>query len=482
MFHLSKIAGRLARYFGGLLIISALIVGVAFYQQFKSQTITLKQKEMQATALRMAEVVGDNLDRQEKFHGSFIAHARLARYLDNVSQEAVWIVDKERNLFMKDAPVSPHQSYDRLPNVVKSKIEKCFLGHKFSSEEYSDRWKGVVLTVGAPVVDRFSKVRAVVLLHAPVEGVNEAVHNGLKILVFSLCIAFGMGLVVSWIMARLFTEPLAKMKNIAEELGRENYGARCNITQDDEVGELAATLDTLALRLDDAKNARERLDNMRKQFVANITHELRTPLTVVLANLEALKLGVIEEKSEVQAAYDSMEKEGLYAKEMISDLLELAKLQNVDFPLDKEEFNFVDIVRSAWEAGQKLAREKEIQVTFAADVENLPFVGDARRLRQMLMIFITNAIKFSDTKSRIEIGLKDRNITITDHGCGMSKEMVEHAFESFCRSHDERNKEGSGLGLAIARSIADRHALVLTLTSAEKIGTTVRLKIKDEKL
>jgi len=479
MFHLSKIARRLALYFGGLLIISALIVGVAFYQQFKTQTITLKQKEMQATALRMAEVVGDNIDRQEKFHGSFIAHARMARYLDNVSQEAVWIVDKERNLFMKDAALSPRQSYEKLPHDVRKKIEECFQGRKFSIENYSHRWKGLVITVGAPVVDHLAKVRAVVLLHAPVEGVNVAVHNGLKILVFSLCIAFVMGLVISWIMARLFTEPLAKMKNIAEELGQENYDARCNITQDDEVGELATTLDTLALRLDDAKKARERLDNMRKQFVANITHELRTPLTVVLANLEALKLGVIEEKSEVQAAYDSMEKEGLYAKAMISDLMELAKLQNEDFPLEKEEFNFVDIVHSAYEAGRKLAMEKEIQVTFAADVENLPFVGDARRLRQMLMTFITNAIKFSDTKSTIEIGLKDKNITITDHGCGMSKEMVEHAFESFYKSHDERNKEGSGLGLAIARSIADRHGLVLTLTSAENIGTTVRIRIED---
>lgn len=477
MFNLSKIARRLALYFGGLLVIFALIVGVAFYQQFKSQSIALKQKEMQATALRMAEVVGDNIDRQEHFHGSFIAHARMARYLDNVSQEAVWIVDRERNLFMKDSPVPPRQSYDKLPKVVKDKIEQCFMGRKFSSEEYSERWKGLVLTVGAPVVDRLSRVRAVVLLHAPVEGLKDGVYNGLKIMLLSLSIAFGLGLAISGVMARLFTQPLAKMKNIAEELGRENYAARCDIIQDDEVGELAATLDTLALRLEDAKKARERLDTMRKQFIANVTHELRTPLTVVLANLEALKLGVIEEKSEVAAAYESMEKEGLFAKEMISDLLELSKLQNADFPLEKEEFNFVDIVNSAWDAAKKLAREKQMEITFASDVEVLPFVGDARRLRQMLLIFITNAIKFSEPKSTIEIGLKDRNLTITDHGCGMSREAVEHAFESFYKSHDERNKEGSGLGLAIARSIADRHGLVLTLTSAEEIGTTVRIRI-----
>ena len=71
--------------------------------------------------------------------------------------------------------------------------------------------------------------------------------------------------------------------------------------------------------------------------------------------------------------------------------------------------------------------------------------------------------------------MKDRNLTVTDHGCGMNKEMAEHAFEIFYTSHDERNKEGSGLGLAIARSIADRHGFILTLTSAENIGTTVRV-------
>lgn len=464
--HLSKIAKRLSVYFGGLLVIFAVLIGIAFYQLLKTQTINLRTEEMRATAERMAEVVSDNIDVLEFYHGPAIARSRLSQYLDNVAQEHVWVLDETTKLT---------DNYRRLPKHIKEKVEDCFRGQKFTAQDYSPRYKDTVLTVGSPVKDRLGRTRAVVLLHAPVQGIQQAVYNGLKILAFSLAIAFILGLILSTYMARIFTKPLAKMESIANELGEENYAARCEIKQNDEIGSLANTLDTLAERLDVAKEQRARLEKMRRQFISNITHELRTPLTVVLASLEALKLGVITEEKEVAECYDSMYKEGVFAKEMITDLLELSKLQNTDFPLDKQELNFVDVVKDAVAAGEKLAREKKISLTTDFDTEELLITADSRRLHQMLMVFITNAIKFSKEESNIEIILKDRNLTVTDHGCGMNKEMAEHAFEIFYTSHDERNKEGSGLGLAIARSIADRHGFILTLTSAENIGTTVRV-------
>lgn len=466
MFSLSKIARRLSLYFGLLLIIFAIIIGVAFYQQLKIQTINLRQQEMQATAERMAEVISDNLTVLEFYHGPAIANSRLSTYLDNVAQEHVWIVDQT---------TKQKESYQRLPRHIKEKIENAFSGNKFVVQEYSERYKDTVLTVGSPVRDRQGKVRAVVLLHAPIEGIQAAVDNGLKILFFSIVIAFILGLILSAFMARNFTKPLAKMQGIAEELGNENYAARCLIKQEDEIGSLANTLDTLALRLEKAQKQREHLDMMRKQFIANVTHELRTPLTVILASLEALKLGVISDKPEIEDAYASMYKEGMFAKVLISDLLELTKLENKDFPLEKVDLNFVNVIAEAVKSGEKLAREKNIKIIFNFDTQELVVKGDNHRLHQMLMIFITNSIKFSETGKTIEINLQKRNLTITDHGCGMDKEAAEHAFEIFYKSHDENNKEGSGLGLAIARSIADRHGFALTLTSAENIGTTVRV-------
>lgn len=491
MWHLSKIAKRLAIYFGSVLVLFAIVIGVAFYQQFKAQTIKLKEEEMKSTSLRMAEVVSDNLDVLEFYHGTAIANSRLAAYLDNVAPESVWLVDVHRNLsFNPDAfekkrgrplreranmPTNMREAYNLLPKNVKEKVEECFQGRPFVLQEYSQRWRDTVITVGAPVLDRMGRVRAVVMLHSPVDGMRQAVYKSLEILALSIAIAFILGLIVSALWARHFTMPLAKMEGIANELGNENYAARCNIQQQDEVGSLANTLDTLAERLDRAKEQREHLEKMRRQFISNITHELRTPLTVVLASLEALKMGVITEPKEVQDCYDGMYKEGVFAKDMIADLLELSKLQNPDFPLEKQDVNFVDIVRDAVGAAGKLAREKQITIKEDYDVEELRLAGDARRLKQMLMVFFTNAIKFSDAGQTIEVNLLSRNLTITDHGCGMNEEMAAHAFESFYTSHDERNKEGSGLGLAIARGIGDRHGLGITLTSAEGIGTTIRV-------
>ena len=104
-------------------------------------------------------------------------------------------------------------------------------------------------------------------------------------------------------------------------------------------------------------------------------------------------------------------------------------------------------------------------------------IGDFGRLNQMLLIFIDNAVKFSPEGSRIELQLKARRLTVTDHGCGIKKEDLQYVFDRFYKTRVEKNKSGSGLGLAIAREIAERHGIILTMRSVQGQGTVVEMQL-----
>ncbi len=491
----NKIAVRLTLYFAGVLVVFALLLGAVFHQVSKKDIVATKEREMLLRAHKIAELLGDNTDMTEKHFGGSGASGKFIRYLDKVSQETVWVVDGSRSLNMdvKErhkhkrgeraenaghiVPKDPKEAYAKLPPHVKEKVEEGFKGKEFAVEEYNSFLEGIMLTVGVPVSDDKGQVKAVVLLHSPVAGLQEAARSALRILgislVAGLLLAFALSVILSW----RFTEPLGKMKKIAERLAERDYSARNNIVQEDEIGELAQTLDVLAERLEVADKESRQLESMRKEFIANISHELRTPVTVIRGSLEALKDGVVADKAQVEEFYEQMHRESLFLQRLINDLLELSRLQNADFPMDKELLNFYDVLQNAIRSGRQLAAAKNIGIT--TDYSGIEYMlrGDYVRLRQMLLIFLDNAVKFSADGAEIEISFDGDKLVIKDHGCGMESEEALHACDRFYKTRNEQNKNGSGLGLAIAKQIAERHGIALAISSAPGVGTNVALTL-----
>ena len=172
-----------------------------------------------------------------------------------------------------------------------------------------------MLTVGRPIYDSKGQVKAVLLLHSPVAGLQDAIWSGLRILLISLLVAMALGMLLSVVLSWRFTGTIEKMKKIAERLAERDYSARTNIKQNDEIGELARTLDILAERLELADAESQKLEKLRREFIANISHELRTPVTVIRGSLEALRDGVVTEKADVEEFHEQMYKESLFLQE-----------------------------------------------------------------------------------------------------------------------------------------------------------------------
>ena len=256
-------------------------------------------------------------------------------------------------------------------------------------------------------------------------------------------------------------------------MAEHDYTERCNIKQNDEIGALAATLDELGSRLLDADEAGRKLEKLRRSFIANISHELRTPVTVIRGSLEALNDKVVTEKEEVEQYYRQMLKESLFLQRLINDLLDLSRLQNTDFPIEKENINLCDVVQDAARASKQLGQKKGVHVDVKLDRNVYLMEGDYGRLRQMLMIFLDNSIKFSHEGGTVELRLLGDRLTVTDHGSGVKQEDLPYVFERFYKTRGEANKNGSGLGLAIAREIALRHNIKVSMESVPDEETAV---------
>lgn len=495
----NKIALKLTLYFTAVLLVFALIIGGVFYEFFRQHTIDLKKREMRVQAQKIAEVISDNMGYLEQRYGAGISNSRFINYLDNITQEIVWVVDSERGLNinkermqrmqgrrqrerhhgqrgdmeMPAPPVDPKDAYNKLPPHIREKVEQGFAGQHFIVEEYNAWLDGIMLTVGEPVYDKNGAVKAVVLLHSPVQGMHDAIWAGLRILFLSVLAALALGVVLSVILSWRFTRPMKLMRNNAERLAERDYEVRNDIAQKDEIGELARTLDILAERLQLADEESQKLEKLRREFIANISHELRTPVTVIRGSLEALRDGVVTDKAEVEEFHEQMYNESIFLQRLINDLLDLSRLQNTDFPIEKAPLNLCDVIQDAARGSRQLGKEKNLQITSRLDTDLYMVNGDYGRLRQMLMIFLHNSIKFSPEGGSVELRLAGNRLQIIDHGCGIKPEDVPHAFDRFYKARNEQNKSGSGLGLAIARQIALRHDMRLELTSELGAGTTI---------
>ncbi len=514
----NRIALKLTLYFSALLLLLTLIIGGVFYQIFKEHTIEIKKQEMLQRAEKIADVISDNMNRLERQYGTGISNSRFITYLDNVTQDIVWVVDSERNLNInpdamkyqrerrerleherswlekklhhtdyvkphrKIRPRTPKEAYEFMPVTVKEKVEECFKnGESFVLEEYNPMFDAIMLTVAEPVFDTGGKIKAVLLLHSPVEGLQAAVWAGLRILLVSMLAALGLSMLLAVVLSWRFTRPVNLMKNIAERLAERDYNARSQIKQHDEIGELAKTLDLLADRLQLADAESQKLEKLRREFIANISHELRTPVTVIRGSLEALRDGVVTDAGDVQEFHEQMYKESLFLQRLINDLLDLSRLQNSDnLPVDKTVLNIADVINDAVRSSRQIGKDKHIKINGVVDKDVYLLYGDYGRLRQMLMIFLHNSIKFSPENSMIEVLLQENKLQVVDHGCGINAEDIPYAFDRFYKARNEHNKEGSGLGLAIAKQIALCHDMHLEIKSIVGEGTVITIFLPSE--
>ncbi|MBQ9832773.1 MAG: HAMP domain-containing protein [Clostridia bacterium] len=224
----------------------------------------------------------------------------------------------------------------------------------------------------------------------------------------------------------------------------------------------------------------ERLEKMRREYVANVSHELRTPLTSIRGLLEPLADGMVKDEEDKQRYYKIMLHEVVRLSRLINDMLKLSRLQS---GADYTEYTRVDIVEllndvvSSYTAG---ATQKGIQLLLDADYAP-DALTDPDLVEQVLVILIDNAIKYTPPGGSITLSVKDGEkllVSVTDTGVGISEEDKKHIFERFYKVDKSHGEGGTGLGLSIAATIIERLQENITVDSVEGEGTCFTFTLK----
>ena len=399
--------------------------------------------------------------------------ATYLKNLDALAGGTVWFVDRSSKTITSYG-TSDSEAYDSLPPDAEAMLLNIYKGSIVASEGFNDLLNTPSFTAGAPVRNSRGEITGALLVHQTFRALAESEQSGLRLLALSVGAAFILSLLLSLLLARRFIRPLAKMEKTAALLAEGAYGERTNITQNDEIGSLAKSLDELAFRLSAAEAERSHLEKMRRDFLTSVSHELRTPLTVLRGTVDLLTSGLPLSSEKQQALLEQAMSQTAQLERLINDLFELTRLENPDFAIEKTQGNITDALMDAARSAKRIAEEKNIHILLPEALPPIVADIDYGRIRQMLLTVLDNAIKFSPAENTIDILVNANaaqwSISVRDHGPGIDDTLLSELFMRFRSHRSESNPNGTGLGLAIAKQIAERHGITLTAANAQDGG------------
>lgn len=320
--------------------------------------------------------------------------------------------------------------------------------------------------------DRFDRF-AIVISAIDIYGKSK-LANLLRVLL----IVLGIGLIVVFMVARLYAErALNPIKGIVEEVS-EISGDDMSIRVDagngkDEIAQLANAFNNMLDRLEIVFKA-------QKNFIANASHEMRTPLTVISGQLEVILL-----KDRTSEEY----KEGI--KSVLEDLKNLNQTTNrllllaqTSSEQTKGVYAKIRLDDIVWQASSdlyKLKKDYQVNVSFddaLVDLESFHVKGNDQLLKTAFLNLMENGCKYSNDHSiDVELGKEGKNITVVfhDNGIGIAQEDLKYIFEPFYRGHNVEGRRGHGLGLSLVKRITELHEGTITVNSEKSKGTSFKL-------
>jgi len=346
-----------------------------------------------------------------------------------------------------------------------------------------------------------------VIIQRPADEISKTTTMNQVCAIIAGLIA-GTGAIVAFYMItqRVILRPIRQLRAMANNVADGNLELRSTIKTGDEYEKLANAfnhmLDGLQETQEKLRNANKQLDNkiialsernielfkankIKGEFLANISHEFRTPLNAILGFAQVLRekpLILKEEKSRRYA--ENIITSGNQLLNMINDLLNLAKTEAGKMELHIEKTSVPQLCKTVVGHFSILTKKKKIKVKLLVD-ENIPVLTtDGGKVQQILYNFLSNSVKFTPQRGRIEIRAnmadeKTVRIAVSDTGCGISGPDKEKIFEKFRQADGSitRQSAGSGLGLAISKELAAMLAGVIGMESEPGKGSTFWLDI-----
>lgn len=283
-------------------------------------------------------------------------------------------------------------------------------------------------------------------------------------------------IMLTLVIASALLSPINKMKRLSRRIANGDFTIRIKHTSSDELGQLAADLNTMAARLLE-------LENSRRDFLGDVSHELRSPVSNIRITNEVLMRRASKLGDNSVALFQTVITETERLEVLINELMELAAIKSGSFTLNKEQFSIKQLLMELAESSAPKAQQKRQTTSINVPTE-LDLIADRDRIGRAVTNLLDNAIKFTPTEGHISLSCRSEHgqvtIQVTDTGEGIDPAELPKVFERFYRADKARNRAGgSGIGLAIVQAIAEAHGGTVGVSSNPGSGSTFWISLPD---
>ncbi|MFD1040235.1 ATP-binding protein [Virgibacillus byunsanensis] len=453
----TKLSFKIGFLFFIFIFIIESILFFVLYTNLANERIEEVMDNLLARGNTHSEVLETNFDE------STIEHVGI---MESASDFVVVITDEAGNVIIHSDPIEPemmevikHTDYDEIS--TKGKVVE-------------DRWDDKQYIAADSPVNVDGEHKGHVFMFADTNNVKNVVNELSNQFIFVALMTVGLTIITVFILSRLITHPLIKMKKATEQLSKGKNKVELHTDRKDELGELANSITKLANELDQLKTE-------RNEFLASISHELRTPLTYIKGYADIINRQDITD-AEVKEYITIIREESEHLSILIKNLFELAKMDENKFSVQREEVSLCTVIQTVADRVNPAFSDKDITLFVSCPKEIIAFV-DPERFQQLLINILDNAKKHSFEGGRVWLKVsqmeQEISITISDEGDGIPKDDLPYIFERLYRVEKSRSRQsgGTGLGLAIAKEIIESHGGHIEAKSEQGEGTSVIIRL-----
>lgn len=427
---------------GGLLILVGLVLSVGFYRISHYELINTLNKQLDV----VSEAVGKYLKYQD---GSYEDISRLLQISCLTNNMSGVVVDRLGYVYMVSSNEYSDFKYTNI-DIENSKIptDDKIIHKKVLIDGKSN------LKVSAFIKPIFtnSQLDGYIIM---VE--NNPVNERRTIIIIWTAIVLAVivaGAIVKYFAQLLVVEPIEEINNSAKRLAKGNVQERVKVVGKNEIGELAQSFNTMAQSIEEA-------DNIRKEFISNVSHELRSPITSIKGFVGGILDGVIPRDKEnyyLKIVYDEIDR----LARLVNDLLDISAMESGKFNLHISEFDINQTVSLCILNLENKIKTKNLNVKAIFHEKRCFAIGDRDRILQVITNLLENAIKYSEDNGQIEVNISTKSekifVSIFNSGNILSEYDLNHIWDRFYKSDKSRtNKISTGLGLPIVRLILSQH-------------------------